>query len=72
MSRSCLAPMKANSLEVEVYDPAYFIDFSFAEKEPVALKGAPAACSTPREALPPRRLVRRFAGACRPAGDQVG
>ena len=37
-------PVQAKSLELEVYDPSYFIDFSFAEKDPVALKGAPAAC----------------------------
>jgi ABC-type uncharacterized transport system substrate-binding protein len=37
-------PMKTQSLDVEVFDPSYFIDFSFAEKDAVALKGAPAAC----------------------------
>ena len=37
-------PMKTQTLDVEVFDPAYFIDFQFAEKNAVALKGAPAAC----------------------------
>jgi ABC-type uncharacterized transport system substrate-binding protein len=37
-------PMKAQSLELEVFDPAYFIDFALAEKDSVLLKGAPAAC----------------------------
>ena len=37
-------PVKAPSLDVEIYDPDYFVDFSFAEKDPVALNGAPAAC----------------------------
>jgi ABC-type uncharacterized transport system substrate-binding protein len=37
-------PMRAQSLELEVYDPAYFVDFSFAEKDAVMLKGAPATC----------------------------
>jgi ABC-type uncharacterized transport system substrate-binding protein len=37
-------PVKAPSLEVEIYDPDYFVDFSFAEKDPVALSGAPAVC----------------------------
>ena len=37
-------PIKTQSLDVEVYDPAYFIEFAFAEKDPVALKGAPATC----------------------------
>jgi ABC-type uncharacterized transport system substrate-binding protein len=36
--------VKAKRLQLEVYDPAYYVDFSFAEKDPVALKGAPAAC----------------------------
>ena len=37
-------PAKAQSLDVEVYDGMYFIDFSFAEKEPARLVGAPAEC----------------------------
>jgi ABC-type uncharacterized transport system substrate-binding protein len=37
-------PAKAQSLDVEVYDGMYFIDFSFAEKDPVRLLGAPAEC----------------------------
>ena len=38
------APAKAQSLDVEVYDGSYFVDFSFAEKDPVSLVGAPQAC----------------------------
>jgi ABC-type uncharacterized transport system substrate-binding protein len=38
------APAKAQSLDVEVYDGTYFVDFSFAEKEPAKLVGAPADC----------------------------
>ena len=37
-------PAKAQSLSVEMYDPAFFIDFSFAQKDPVKLTNAPAAC----------------------------
>ena len=37
-------PVKAQSLELEVYDPAYFVDFAFAQKDSVVLKDAPAAC----------------------------
>jgi ABC-type uncharacterized transport system substrate-binding protein len=37
-------PMKAKQLTVEVYDREFFIDFSFAEKNPVRLVGAPAPC----------------------------
>jgi ABC-type uncharacterized transport system substrate-binding protein len=37
-------PVKAKSLQLEIYDPSFFVDFAFAEKDPVALKGAPATC----------------------------
>ena len=38
-------PVKAKELNLEIYDPEYFIDFSFKDvKEPVSLVGAPAAC----------------------------
>jgi ABC-type uncharacterized transport system substrate-binding protein len=37
-------PIKAKQLNVDIYDPSAFIDFSFAEKNPMALVGAPAAC----------------------------
>jgi ABC-type uncharacterized transport system substrate-binding protein len=29
---------------VEMYDPTWFVDFSFAAKEPARLTGAPADC----------------------------
>jgi ABC-type uncharacterized transport system substrate-binding protein len=38
-------PAKAQSIDVEVYDGTYFVDFSFAEKDPVRLVGAPQACT---------------------------
>ena len=38
------APAKTQSLDLEIYDGTYFVDFSFAEKEPVRLVGAPEAC----------------------------
>jgi ABC-type uncharacterized transport system substrate-binding protein len=37
-------PVKANVLALKVFDPASFTDFRFAEKDPVRLVGAPAAC----------------------------
>jgi len=37
-------PLKSRQLAVEVFDPEFFIDFTFAEKNPVRLVGAPAAC----------------------------
>jgi ABC-type uncharacterized transport system substrate-binding protein len=37
-------PVKANRLTVEIYDPEFFIDFGFADKNPVRLVGAPPQC----------------------------
>jgi ABC-type uncharacterized transport system substrate-binding protein len=37
-------PFKAKALAVEVFDPTIFIDFTFAEKDPVRLVGAPEGC----------------------------
>jgi ABC-type uncharacterized transport system substrate-binding protein len=37
-------PVKAKQLTVEVYDREFFIDFSFAEKNPAKLVGAPVPC----------------------------
>ena len=38
-------PVKAEALDIEVYDPEFFIDFGFAEKEPVRLVSAPPQCT---------------------------
>jgi len=38
------APVKAKELSLEVFDPSFFIDFKLADKEPIKLVGAPAAC----------------------------
>jgi ABC-type uncharacterized transport system substrate-binding protein len=38
------SPLHAKNLSIEVYDPSYFVDFGFAEKDAVALVGAPAHC----------------------------
>jgi ABC-type uncharacterized transport system substrate-binding protein len=37
-------PFKAKQTALEVFDPAFFIDFKFDEKEPIKLVGAPADC----------------------------
>ncbi len=31
-------------IDLEIYDPLYFVAFEFAEKEPITLTGAPASC----------------------------
>src|SRR3981081_4724389 len=38
------APVKAKDLTLEVYDREFFVDFSFAEKNPVQLVCAPSQC----------------------------
>jgi ABC-type uncharacterized transport system substrate-binding protein len=37
-------PVKPKQLALEVFDPEYFIAFTYAAKDPVQLVGAPAAC----------------------------
>jgi ABC-type uncharacterized transport system substrate-binding protein len=38
------APVKPRELVLDVFDPEFFIDFKFADKDPVRLVGAPATC----------------------------
>jgi ABC-type uncharacterized transport system substrate-binding protein len=37
-------PVKAKALVLDVFDPEFFIDFKFADTDPVRLVGAPGAC----------------------------
>ena len=37
-------PVKTKALDLEVYDPNYFVDFKFVDKDAVKLTGAPATC----------------------------
>lgn len=37
-------PVKPKLLALEIFDPSYFIDFKFADKDPVRLVGVPGAC----------------------------
>jgi ABC-type uncharacterized transport system substrate-binding protein len=39
-------PAVSKVFTLQVYDPTYFVSFEFADKDPVALKDAPAGCST--------------------------
>ena len=43
------SPLKAKEISVEIFDPSYFVDFSFVKDDPVALVGAPAACKVSAE-----------------------
>nr|WP_225714584.1 DUF1007 family protein [Bradyrhizobium semiaridum] len=37
-------PFKTKELSLEVFDPSYFIDFQYADKDPIKLVGASADC----------------------------
>jgi len=37
-------PVKTKQLALEVFDPSYFIDFAFADQNPIKLVGAPPSC----------------------------
>jgi ABC-type uncharacterized transport system substrate-binding protein len=37
-------PQKAQDIQIEIYDPSYFVDFSFEKDNAVALVGAPGNC----------------------------
>ena len=39
------APVKPKVLALDVFDPTFFVDFKLADKDPVKLVGAPAACA---------------------------
>jgi ABC-type uncharacterized transport system substrate-binding protein len=57
------APIKAKTLALEIYDPTFFVDFSFADKDPVALSGAPVNCKV---------NVQRPAAASAAPSQQLG
>ena len=38
-------PVKSKALDIEVFDPEFFVDFAFAEKNPVTLVSAPSQCT---------------------------
>lgn len=38
------APFKIQQLQVEIFDPTYFIDFRMADEDPIKLAGAPPGC----------------------------
>jgi len=56
-------PVKFRTLVLEVYDPTWFVDFSFAEKDPVSLGAAPAGC---------KLNVQRPAAAAQTSSQQLG
>jgi ABC-type uncharacterized transport system substrate-binding protein len=53
-------PVKAKSLEIDVYDPEFFIDFGLAKNKPVTLVGAPAQCKLATEKPPDSNFPSLF------------
>ena len=53
-------PVKAKSLEVDVYDPEFFIDFAMAKTNPVTLVGAPARCKVATDKPPDSNFPSLF------------
>ena len=53
-------PTKAKSLEIDVYDPEFFIDFGFAKSNPVTLVGAPARCKLATDKPPDSNFPSLF------------
>jgi ABC-type uncharacterized transport system substrate-binding protein len=70
------APAKAKTLDLEVYDPSYFVDFAFAEKDAVRLEGAPAGCQLstrkPSEADIGQDMKNLSEGAFQSSGANYG
>jgi ABC-type uncharacterized transport system substrate-binding protein len=38
-------PFKAKQMDLEIFDPSFFVDFSLEKTEPIRLVGAPASCA---------------------------
>ena len=55
------ASVKAPEMVVEIYDPSYFVNFALADKDPIKLVGAPAACKAslqkPSDGKPQQQML---------------
>ena len=60
-------PVKAKALDVEIYDPEFFIDFGFAEKDPARLVGAPAQCAVAVKSPDDGTFPASASGSTRPS-----
>lgn len=72
------APPKAKAVNVEIYDPSYFIDFSFDDrsKDAVKLAGTPGACkldvSKPGDSTPQGKRLSESFFANNPDSSKIG
>jgi ABC-type uncharacterized transport system substrate-binding protein len=61
--------VKPKVLVLEVFDPTFFADFKFAEKDPVRLVGAPASCKLDVQRTPKGGGARAMGEPNHPDGD---
>jgi ABC-type uncharacterized transport system substrate-binding protein len=60
-------PLKAKDLLIEIYDPTIYVDFEFADQNPVSLTGAPAQCKMKFQRPPDLSLMYKQG---KPLGEQ--
>ena len=63
------APVKPKQLALDIYDPSFFIDFKFEDKDPVELVGAPETCQL-RDQRPGDADVKKLTEEMIASGDQ--
>jgi ABC-type uncharacterized transport system substrate-binding protein len=63
------APVKAKQLALDIYDPSFFIDFKFEDKDPVQLVGAPETCQL-KVQRPGEADVKKLTEEMIASGDQ--
>ena len=62
-------PVKPKQLALDIFDPAFFIDFKFEDKDPIKLVGAPAACQL-KVQRPGEADVKKLTEEMVASGDQ--
>ena len=63
------APVKPKQLALDIYDPSFFIDFKFEDKDPVKLVGAPETCQL-KVQRPGEADVKKLTEEMITSGDQ--
>jgi ABC-type uncharacterized transport system substrate-binding protein len=62
-------PVKPKQLALDLYDPSFFIDFKFEDKDPVKLVGAPESCQL-KVQRPGEADVKKLTEEMIASGDQ--
>lgn len=63
------------AMSLQIYDPTFFVDFELADKDPVALSGAPSGCSqtvlgaNPLVVADGQKTAKTFDAGIQPADD---